>query len=198
MKKSVTLLTTLALGALALYAVRAQAEGEQDPPWLPTPEGVAQSDAQAVTNSATPDQRVAAFLGLIRKFESNGDYSVLYGGGHFSDYSEHPNVRVPFTDGNGNANYSTAAGAYQINFPTWNTEIQPALDLPDFSPGSQDQAAVYLLQKIGAYDAAASGDIDTALRLASKRWASLPYSTAQQHPRTLQLAMDTFSDLLGV
>lgn len=147
--------------------------------------------------TASPEQRVAAFLALIRKFESNGDYYVLYGGGHFDDASRHPNIRVPFTNpATGKSDYSTAAGAYQINYPTWSTEIQPELDLPDFTPPSQDLAAEQILRNIGAYDAAAAGDIDRALRLASKRWASLPYSTAQQHPRTIQLAMDTFTDFL--
>ena len=201
MNRRHTLFAAVGAAALGLWAVRAYSEqfAADSTPWLSPPDPTQTAgDFAAVSNAdATPEQRVAALLALIRKFESHDDYSVLYGGGHFSDYSEHPNVRVPFTNPkSGKQDFSTAAGAYQINFPTWSGEIQPALNLPDFSPESQDMAAEWLIQKIGAYDAAANGDIDTALRLSSKRWASLPYSTAEQNPTTLQTAMDTFESFL--
>lgn len=196
-------LAALAGIGLALVASRALASGSfsfgpnvDTIPYLP-PDPSQQGNVEMDLSNTDPNARVPAFLAMIRKFEANGQYNVLYGGGHFSDYSKHPDVKVPFTDGAGNRNYSTAAGGYQINYPTWSSEIQPVLDLPDFTPPSQDAAAIYLLQKIGVVDALNAGDFDTALRLASKRWASLPYSTANQNPQTVADASDTFTNFLN-
>ena len=204
MKKRSTIIAALALAGGAFYAYRAyaamDAEGGDRNPWLPPPApgSITGADLMASTENATSDQRLAAGLALIRKFESGGRYDVLYGGGTFDSFDDHPNVRVPFVNpATGKDDYSTAAGAYQINHPTWTGEIQPALSLPDFSPTSQDAAAVQLLKNIGAYDAVLKGDIDTALRRASKKWASLPYSTARQNPKTLQAALDSFTDYLS-
>jgi muramidase (phage lysozyme) len=205
MKKRSTLLAALAVAFGAFYAYRAyasmDAEGGDKNPWLPPPApGTLTPEENMISiKDATPEQRLAAGLALIRKFESNGQYDVLYGGGKFDSMDAHPNVHVPFTDPRtGKDNYSTAAGAYQINFPTWRDEIQPANNFPDFTPPSQDAAAIYLLKKIGAYDALVAGDIDTFLRRASRKWASLPYSTAQQHPQALQAALDSFTDFLSI
>ena len=202
-RRHLTILAALGIGGAALYAYRgfaADAEGGDSNPWLPPPApGIITPEADQVTNEqASPDQRLNAFLALIRKFESGGRYDVLYGGGTFDSFDQHPNVRVPFNNPKtGKPDYSTAAGAYQINYPTWRDEIQPALGLTTFTPADQDAAAVWLLQRTGAYDAVLNGDINTALRRASSRWASLPYSTAQQNPQALQAAMDTFTDFLS-
>ena len=74
---------------------------------------------------------VIAFLRVIRAGEtSQGDeaYSTLFGGGRFEGFDHHPNVKV--TSGHLT---STAAGAYQFLYGTWQ-EIVAALKLPDFSP----------------------------------------------------------------
>jgi muramidase (phage lysozyme) len=204
MNRRTSLVVALGAGVAAFFALRAyaltHAEGGDTVPWLapPAPGTITPSDIMVSTETATPDQRLAAFLALIRKFESGGRYDVLYGGGTFDSFDAHPNVRVPFDNPKtGKSDYSTAAGAYQINFPTWRDEIQPALGLQSFTPADQDASAVWLLQQSGAYNAVLKGDLDTALRRASKRWASLPYSTAQQQPRALQVALDTFTDYLS-
>src|SRR5437899_546093 len=134
MKKRSTILAALALAGGALYAYRAyaamDAEGGDTNPWLapPSPGTLTPEENMISIKDATPEQRLAAGLALIRKFESNGQYDVLYGGAKFDSMDEHPNVRVPFVDPrSGKDNYSTAAGAYQINFPTWRHENQPAL-----------------------------------------------------------------------
>jgi muramidase (phage lysozyme) len=78
--------------------------------------------------------------------ESAGDYGVRYGGAqgpqHFSDFSKHPNVWVPIP-GDPKGLGSTAAGKYQFIYSTWET-ARKALNLPDFSPESQDRAAAWL------------------------------------------------------
>lgn len=130
---------------------------------------------------ALKNANVQALLAMIKKFESDGKYNVLYGGGTFADYSKHPQVRVPFFNpATQKPDYSTAAGAYQINFPTWSTVLKYA-GAGDFSPASQDAAAVWLLKLNGALAAIMDGDFDTAIRLASKTWASLPYTASKQN-----------------
>ncbi len=148
--------------------------------------------------TALQNKNVLAFLAMIRASESRGDYSVLYGGGHFSDFSKHPDVKVPFfnpeTD---KEDYSTAAGAYQINYPTW-LLIQAAAFLPDFSPASQDEAAVWLLKLRGALPDVMAGNFQNAIQTASKTWASLPYSTANQNPVKYDVAMNRYINAGGV
>lgn len=142
---------------------------------------------------------VLAFLAMIRQFESNGDYSVLYGGGHFYDYSDHPNVRVPFhnprraphADGTPN-DYSTAAGAYQINHPTWEM-VWPLIDGDDFSPASQDEAAIQLLKINGALVHVVAGDFQAAIDAASGTWASLPSSNSGQRKVSMQTALNSYA-----
>lgn len=151
------------------------------------------SGTDALNNS-----NVRAFLAMIRRFESNGKYNVLYGGGTFDSYAQHPDVKVPFTNPKtGRADYSTAAGAYQINYPTWNLILSKA-GSGDFSPASQDAAAVWLLKLNGALDPIMQGDFATAIELASKTWASLPYTDSMQNHVSLAQAQTIYSDAGGV
>lgn len=204
MKKEV-ILGFVGLSALALYAVNASATYVSDdaPPYIPPP-----SDPQIIVDAinevnmqSDSQARVDALLSVIRQFESNDDYYILYGGGHFSDDSAHPNVHVPFYNPRkagprGVLNdYSTAAGAYQINYPTYQT-YAPRLGMSDFSPATQDQLAYLILNDIGADVAVANGDVATAFKLASRKWASMPGSTAGQNPQALQVALDTYQQYL--
>lgn len=157
----------------------------------------------AMTDTRTPDEpgaRVLALAALIRQFEAAGDYQVIYGGRRFTDFSRHPNVRVPFHNprkaGAGNNDFSTAAGAYQINFPTY-SEFSVKLGLYDFSPATQDAIAIALLKSSGAYNAAMQGDMARAINLASGRWASLPGSTAGQGPRSMSEALAFLDSYTG-
>ena len=161
------------------------------------------------TRAALKNPNVKAFLALIRKPESNGIYNVLFGGGTFDDYSRHPNVRVPFhnpnraphADGTPN-DYSTAAGAYQINYPTWlviqSFAALEGIVLQDFSPESQDIAAVLLLKLDGALPLILHGHFSEALFEASGGdnglwgWASLPGSNSGQHQITLASARQIY------
>lgn len=150
---------------------------------------------KGITMTAQSDldnPNVKAFLNLIKKHESRGgDYSIIYGGGQFTDFSAHPNKRVPFMNPKTKQmDYSTAAGAYQINWKTW-LEINAVMSLPDFGKQSQDLAAIILLRKIGALPLIIAGDLNGALQKASGRWASLPYSTSMQNKTsTIQAQAD--------
>ena len=114
------------------------------------------------------EPHVQALMETIRGREGP-QYNVIHGGQTFDDYSQHPNIKV---DG------STVAGAYQFNYPTW-TDQKKVLDLPDFSPQSQDLAAVDLLRHLHATDRLFSDDVNGAIFNAGQRWQSLP-TTAEQ------------------
>ena len=115
-----------------------------------------------------------ALLNTIRFAEGTwtngrGDgYRMLYGGGQFKDLARHPEFVV--TSGYSSA----AAGAYQFLPATWN-EAARRLNLPDFQPASQDQAALYLMEKRGAlarFDR--QGLSHDVVALLAQEWASLP------------------------
>jgi lysozyme len=121
----------------------------------------------------TPERR--ALLNTIRYAEgtwANGQdvgYRILFGGSLFDSLDRHPN-RVMRT-----ARYaSAAAGAYQFMPFTWDM-VTRALGIPDFQPDSQDQAALFLVQRRGALHLADRGELtpDLAARLAPE-WASFP------------------------
>ena len=164
----------------------------------------------------TPSKNVAAFLYMIRCTEhvypqdvvGGACYNIFYGGQHFSNMSDHPvntgelkGVLLPdhvcAAAGLGSGCVSTAAGAYQIIRPTWNRIREIAPRLTDFSPASQDEAAVRILNEAGALSLIQNGDLQGALKVASKIWASLPYSTAQQNPKQLSYAEDRFTEGLA-
>jgi len=125
------------------------------------------------------DSNVAAFLHLIRFGESsNSDraYSMLYGGGQFSDFSQHPGIFFPLPNGK----QTSAAGAYQIVLTTWNN-LRRQYDLPDFSPTTQDFAAVCLIKGRGAISDVEAGRFDIAIRKCRKEWTSLPGAAAARY-----------------
>jgi L-amino acid N-acyltransferase YncA len=72
-------------------------------------------------------------------------YRTLYGGGRFSSLERHPEIVVVkrYT--------SAAAGAYQFLPGTW-SEAARKLQLESFGPSSQDQAALYLVDRRGVLD----------------------------------------------
>ena len=182
-------------------------------------EGIPQAGAPAPTPAPAPSYtwepgaNVAAFLQLIRTTEgteNNGrgwsPYAVPYGYGfQITDYRAHParlgwpgvplGAQTCLNAGFPIGCVSTAAGAYQFNLPTWESpELPPQ---PDFSPASQDRKAIDLLRALGAYDAIVRGDLDTALRLASQRWASLPYATSGQPKVTVAQASAIYAQAGG-
>ena len=165
--------------------------------------------------SNDPDVNIKAFLFTIRASEhrypndvtNDAAYHIFYGGRRFYNMADHPVLTgelppVPLPNnicaasGLGPGCVSSAAGAYQLIKATW-IRLRDKLQLPDFSPASQDLAAVQLLDDIGALKMVQSGDIEGALAKASKVWASLPGSSAKQNPRTMQYALDRFQEGLA-
>jgi lysozyme len=121
----------------------------------------------------TPERR--ALLNTIRFAEGtwteNGQdgYRVLFGGRMVSSLDRHPN-QIQYS-----SRYtSAAAGAYQFLPGTWD-EASKKLNLSDFGPGSQDQAALYLIERRNALHLADSGKITpTLIAKLAPEWASLP------------------------
>jgi muramidase (phage lysozyme) len=128
---------------------------------------------------------VCAFLDMLKYSElgarliadprTDGGYKVLVGStpSHpllFDDYSRHPQVL-------NHALNSTAAGAYQIIRGTWHG-VAGELGLTDFSPVSQDRAAIQLIFERGALPSILAGDIAKAIVMCNPEWASLPGAAA--------------------
>jgi lysozyme len=152
---------------------------------------------QAVSMFESDDMsnpNLTAFLRALRVGEGtsgpNG-YSTLMGGGLFDSYADHPALLgwrgTPLSDamcrgaGFGPGCVSTAAGAYQITKPTW-VRVAAKLGLSDFSPASQDAAAIELISEKGALGDIQAGRIDDAVSKVRRVWASLPgagYSQAE-------------------
>ena len=128
---------------------------------------------------------LAAFLRVIREGETSQDdnaYRTIVGGGYFDSFADHPRklVYIPSLGVS-----STAAGAYQFLSRTWDG-VAKRLGLPDFSPESQDKAAVELIRQRGALADVEAGRLEDAIRKCNKEWASLPGSPYGQH--TISLA----------
>lgn len=121
--------------------------------------------------------QVRALLNTIRYAEGTpGEtgYQTMFGGGKFDTSKgwQHPNKVIS------SGKYdSAAAGAYQFMPGTWQGTAK-ALGLPDFSPKSQDLAALYLIdKKRGALDPFLKGEkFGTVLNKLAPEWAALPTS----------------------
>lgn len=183
MRRAVPVLLLLAAAALLWQqdAEAAPTESEGDGFDLGNWIGNLFGDDMTPANDTAAANR-AAFLAMIRKSEGtagpNG-YRTFYGGSLFSDLSAHPNVKHTAA-----GITSTAAGAYQFLYRTWE-ECRRALDLPDFGPASQDAAAVFLIKRRGALSDVDAGNFAAAVAKCSKEWASLPGAGYGQHENTL-------------
>jgi muramidase (phage lysozyme) len=96
------------------------------------------------------EMKVRAFLRLIKYKEGKpGEegYRQIVGGGSFSDFSKHPEPHIWIER---ISDFSSASGAYQIMKDTWeSTPLSKKKDkygIKDFSPLSQDYAALVLLK----------------------------------------------------
>lgn len=133
--------------------------------------------------SALAHPLVRAFLRVIRAGESTQDddaYRLRYHPTkyptYFDGFDDHPRIFEPLPDGSGRK--SSAAGAYQITATTWDGLVAQ-YGFKDFTPFTQDQAAVALLYERGAIDPLLHGNFYEALAKAGPVWASLPGSSLQ-------------------
>jgi len=126
-----------------------------------------------------------AFLDMIADSEGTinlGDngYNVIVGGSLFDDYSDHPRKLVKLNE----KLKSTAAGRYQI-LARYYDAYKGQLNLPDFSPSSQDKIAIQMIKECRVLDAIDNGKIELAISKCSSRWASFPGAGYGQHENRL-------------
>jgi muramidase (phage lysozyme) len=140
-------------------------------------------------------QNLRAFLLMIQYAEGTlgpDAYRTLFGGRLFNSYGQHPNTKV--TKGHFS---STAAGAYQFLYNTW-SDLQRTLRLSDFSPSSQDRAAVEMIRQKEALADVLAGNIVTAIYKCRKVWASFPGAGYGQGERSLNVMLKAYTQAGGM
>lgn len=148
----------------------------------------------------TPNQK--AFLDMLAVSEigrpllavSDNGYNVIVGStAHnpmlFHDYSDHPRAFNA-------ALHSTAAGRYQL-LSHWFDSYKNLLNLPDFSPASQDAIAIQQIKERGALPDIEAGRFADAVAKVRNIWASLPGSPYGQHTNDLADLQDAYTQAGG-
>lgn len=141
---------------------------------------------------------VCAFLDMLAHSEGTagkGDdgYNVIVGGALFDDYSDHPRQRVFIPRIH---DYSTAAGRYQL-LERYFDAYKKLLDLPDFSPESQDRIAIQQIKERRALGLIQQGQFDAAVARCSNIWASLPGAGYGQRENALEALRQAYIDAGG-
>lgn len=144
------------------------------------------SDQQNQGAGMNADQNVASFLRTIRYAEGTAGpdgYRTLFGGEFFDSFADHPRKVITRKLG-ASVISSSAAGAYQILEKTWD-DLQATMQLPDFSPDSQDAAALFLITRRGALADIRAGNFTSAIAKLNREWASLPGSPYGQPTKSM-------------
>ncbi|WP_394773617.1 glycoside hydrolase family 104 protein [Flavobacterium sp.] len=163
------------------------------------------------------EARVRAFMRMLRKGEGTqgeSGYTKQFGGGSFSDMSNHPQEIIH----SGNY-YSSAAGAYQIMGYTYywlngeklNSKNKKAgvyekdhdyikrYNIKDFKNESQDKLCLIILKhkRKGSIDLIIKNEIKEALeKYGSYEWASLPPGRYGQPTQTMDGALKEYDRCL--
>lgn len=148
------------------------------------------------------EPNLAAFLDMIAISEiglkllskSDDGYNVVVGGTLFEDYSNHPNILVPLPK---LGISSTAAGRYQL-LRRYFVAYKKQLNLPDFSPESQDAIALQQIREQKAIPDILAGRFDEAVKKCSNIWASLPGAGYGQHENDINKLRAEFVNAGGV
>ncbi|MBO9552241.1 glycoside hydrolase family 104 protein [Pseudomonas sp.] len=147
---------------------------------------------------------VLRFLDLIAFSEgtstvsgSDDGYNVLYGGGLFAGYQDHPRRKLTFPI-NGKPVTSTAAGRYQLLARYWDAyRISLAL-AGGFTPENQDRVALQQIRERRALDDIKAGRIADAIAKCSSIWASFPGNDYGQNPHRMDKLLAQWVKLGGV
>ena len=163
-------------------------DGLRDSPAAPRPANAPTAPlvARGALRQAKGQGDLSALLSLIRKHESGGNYSAVWGKIKAADRPAKPLTSMSIAevlawqDSIDSRYNSEAAGAYQILEDTLRGLYGAAGLSPSarFSPANQDRLAVALLRRRGldSYRAGQMTDVAFAQNLA-KEWASLPAQT---------------------
>jgi muramidase (phage lysozyme) len=153
------------------------------------------------------DNKLKAFLDLIAWSEGtstsphtqNNGYDIIVGGidspNTLTDYSKHP-----FEDGGAvqvnDHLKSTAAGRYQLLARFW-LVYKKQLNLPDFSPASQDIVALQQIRERHAIVMIEAGNIAGAISACSNIWASFPGNDYGQGGHKVEALIAQYNSLLA-
>jgi len=145
-----------------------------------------------MTNNEQAFLKTIGFSEIGRDLLAHSDngYNVLYGGGLFEGYADHPRKSIK-----ANNITSTAAGKYQILSHIFDY-YKASLQLPDFSPASQDKIALQLIKEVHALDLINNGQFEQAIIRCSSRWASFPGSKYRQHTNNMAY-LEAFYENVG-
>lgn len=134
-----------------------------------------------------------AFLDTIAYAEgTNTSYDYIFSFVKFYSFAGHPRRTIC------SGGYcSDASGRYQIKSTTWD-EVRRNLGLTDFSPESQDRAAVQLIKWRGGYDdverIVGMTDFDNAAYTVRYEWASFPHSPYGQPTHSVSALWTKFKE----
>lgn len=101
--------------------------------------------------------------------EENRGANTLVGYGKFNSYADHPRKVVRVRRGL----HSSAAGSYQIIQGTWDG-LKKQYGFSDFTPETQDLAAIALIKGRGALNDVMRGNWQRAIPKLNREWASFP------------------------
>lgn len=155
---------------------------------------------------------LAAVLTCISTCEGTGGplgYRALFGYREsrgspiFASFDDHPRIRTYETHDefvrNGRADYTTAAGRYQITETTFDALNRRFPGLwRGFYPEDQDGMCAALLDGRGALLDAKAGRLNEVVRKCGREWASLPTASGPQGRRTLDFAQNAFLSAGGM
>lgn len=178
----------------------------------PAPDKPAPYEIPQFVAPMDPRANERAFLAMIAAAEGTAraaqPYRVCFGYRHtVADMADHPAItgewrgeklpdRMCEAAGRGPGCVSTAAGRYQIIVGTWQ-EAKRAASLPDFSPDSQDRAALWLIDRAGALQAVRAGMLADAVNKCRRTWASLPGAGYGQPERPFAALADAYVNAGG-
>ncbi|NBO37942.1 hypothetical protein EBU99_05095 [bacterium] len=139
---------------------------------------------------------VRAFLDTIAYAEGTNDrYDLMFTRVPFYSYDGHPRA-IQCSYGL----CSDAAGRYQFLSTTWD-QLRREAGLTDFSPESQDRAAIQLIKDVGYYSTVVNiggySDFERAAYGLSRQWASLPGSPYGQPTHSASQLWSKFSQFLA-
>ena len=126
---------------------------------------------------------------------SDDGYNVIVGGSLFPpNYAVPPKCSVYIKSLNIT---SSAIGRYQVLYANALYYIKQ-LNLPDFSPESQDKIALQLIRECHATQNIINGSIETAITQCTSRWASFPGNSYGQHQQKMDSLLAFFVAAGGV
>ena len=127
---------------------------------------------------------------------SDDGYNVMFGGGVFYGYQDHPRQKLTFPI-NGKLVTSTAAGRYQLLARYWDAYRLTLHLQGGFTPQNQDRIAIQQIRERRALDDVKAGRIEVAIAKCSNIWASFPGNTYGQNPHRLEKLLGRWVELGG-